>query len=200
MKEAYEGNKPYIFISYSHKDTELISPFMEELQKHFNVWYDDGIHLGEEWTEEVARHLTECTLFIYLVTNNSLSSKNCKDEINLAREEDIPFFNVLVEDVSFPPEFKLRYSRFQMYKLFECDSVEKAIQDIRRKAPEIEKTLIEEASNEADDEKQELRRKNEELMFDLYKATMDKDKLLQRFIEKYETKKPKKKKKSTPKN
>ena len=195
MKEAYEGNKPYIFISYSHQDTELISPFMEELQKHFNVWYDDGIHLGEAWTEEVARHLTGCALFIYLVTNNSLSSKNCKDEINLAREEEIPFFNVIVEDVSFPPEFKLRYSRFQMYKLFECESVEKAVQDIRRKAPEIEKTLIEETSKEADDEKNELRRHNEELLFDLYQLTKDKEKLLQKLVEKTEPRKPKKSKK-----
>ena len=195
MKEAYEGNRPYIFISYAHKDTKLITPFMEELQKNFNVWYDDGIHLGEAWTEEVARHLTGCSLFIYLVTNNSLISKNCKDEINLAREEDIPFFNVIVEDVEFTAEFKLRYMRFQMYKLFESESMEQAIADIRRKAPEIDKTAIVETFKEADDEKEELRRKNEELMFELYQATVDKDDLLQKLVEKTSVDKPRKNKK-----
>lgn len=29
--EAYEGNEPYVFISYSHLDDELVQPIVETL-------------------------------------------------------------------------------------------------------------------------------------------------------------------------
>ena len=42
--KAYEGNEAYIFISYSHKDTELAFQVMNSLQAEgYRLWYDDGI-------------------------------------------------------------------------------------------------------------------------------------------------------------
>ena len=40
----YEGKEKYIFISYSHSDSEIIIPILEELNSNgYRIWYDDGI-------------------------------------------------------------------------------------------------------------------------------------------------------------
>ena len=52
---AYNGNEPYIFISYAHKDSDKVLPIIRELQSRgYRVWYDAGIEavtlgLSERW-------------------------------------------------------------------------------------------------------------------------------------------------------
>lgn len=46
---AYEGSEPYIFVSYSHKDSATVLPVISELQAEgFRVWYDASIEAGTE--------------------------------------------------------------------------------------------------------------------------------------------------------
>ena len=55
---AYEGTEPYIFISYSHKDSNVVFPAIRALQEAgYPVWYDAGIQAGSEWPEYIASHL-----------------------------------------------------------------------------------------------------------------------------------------------
>jgi len=38
---AYQGDDPYIFVSYAHDDADLVFPEMQRLRDAgFNVWYD----------------------------------------------------------------------------------------------------------------------------------------------------------------
>ena len=77
--KAYEGNKPYIFISYAHKDTELVFRVMNSLQAEgYRIWYDDGIMPGSEWPENIAQHLDAASMVISMVTPNSMDSHNCR--------------------------------------------------------------------------------------------------------------------------
>ena len=92
--KAYLGKDPYIFVSYAHKDKEQVLPFIVELQKKYNVWFDDGIHFGVEWEEDIFRHLKGCEIFIYMITPSSLASGNCKDEIRTARDLNKNFINI----------------------------------------------------------------------------------------------------------
>ena len=44
---VYRGEKPYIFVSYAHVDSETVLPIAEELHKRgYRVWYDEGIEAG----------------------------------------------------------------------------------------------------------------------------------------------------------
>ncbi|MBO4839226.1 MAG: toll/interleukin-1 receptor domain-containing protein [Lachnospiraceae bacterium] len=46
---SYEGGRPYIFISYAHKDCDKVIPVLEDLNRRgYRVWYDDGIEPGSE--------------------------------------------------------------------------------------------------------------------------------------------------------
>lgn len=133
--KAYSGSGNYIFVSYSHMDKELVYPFINALQKEFNVWFDEGIHYGHEWEEEIVTKLEECSIFIFIVSNNSLESENCKDELFQARELGKNFINLILEEnTELPKWFKLRYSRFQMCNYFTFASPENVIEDLNRKS------------------------------------------------------------------
>ena len=134
IKQAYLGSHKYIFVSYAHKDKDIAYPFIEELQKHFNVWYDDGIKYDSEWADDIIKHLKECEVFIYLVSSNSLNSENCKDEIHSARELHKNFINVIIDDnVELNDTFKFRYGRFQMFTLSKFKTYNDAIIDLKKK-------------------------------------------------------------------
>ena len=84
-----DESRPYIFISYSHKDSEKVVEIMNGLRKAgYNMWYDDGIDPGTEWDENIAAHLRNCTYFIAFVSKEYINSKNCKDELNFSRDID----------------------------------------------------------------------------------------------------------------
>ncbi len=99
VKRVYEGKEPFVFISYSHKDTEKVIPIIEDLQeKGFRVWYDAGIEAGSEWPEYIAEHLFSCGCVIAFISESSVVSQNCKREINFAIDKNKPVLVVYLEE------------------------------------------------------------------------------------------------------
>ena len=112
--KAYNGNEPYIFISYSHRDTNLVYPIIEELDKRgYRVWYDQGIDPGTEWDENIAMHINNCAYFIAFMSQNYLNSSNCKDELNYARDLEKERLVVYLENVTLPAGMAMRINRLQ---------------------------------------------------------------------------------------
>ena len=147
--KAYLGKGKYIFVSYSHRDAKKVYEFISILQTKYNVWFDEGIHFGREWDEEIVSKIDGCSLFIYAITDNSLNSKNCKDEIAFAKQNDIPFLNVIMDDVELPSIFNFRYGRFQMLKYYEYSNKGEVLHDLERRSEEIK--LTEKNSDEIND-------------------------------------------------
>ncbi len=119
-------NNPLIFVSYAHSDKELLEPYFNALKKaNINIWYDDNIIPGSEWEEEIIKKLSSAYGFLFFVTEASLSSANCKDELYQARQKNKKFINILIEDIDLSkPEyewFDFRYSRFQRIMAYELD-------------------------------------------------------------------------------
>ena len=141
---AYTGTKPYIFVSYAHRDSEHAFPFIDTLQKNgYNVWFDDGIRFGNEWEDEIAEKLIGCSVFLFLVSSQSLESLYCRNEIRLASEERKPFVNVIAEDViSFPGWYRLNYMRYQDCRLFNYDSYDEAVEALSRDVGEMAATRL----------------------------------------------------------
>ena len=110
----YEGKQPYVFISYSHKDTKLVFPILERLsQEGYRLWYDDGIDPGAEWPESIAEHLGNAAACIAMITNNYLSSDNCRREMNFALKRQIPLLSVLLEDAEMTAGVEMQLSTNQ---------------------------------------------------------------------------------------
>lgn len=111
---AYEGRENYIFISYSHRDTEKVMPIMEKLRDlGCRIWYDEGIAPGSEWPEDIAQHLNSCAMVIAFISANSMASVNCRREINFALSKQKPFLSVVLEPTDMPLGMELQLSAQQ---------------------------------------------------------------------------------------
>lgn len=95
----YEGNEKYIFISYAHKDSEVVLPIVNALMDSgFRVWYDQGIEAGTEWPAYIEEHLIACDRVVVFISPSSVDSINCRNEINLAATENKEMLIVYLED------------------------------------------------------------------------------------------------------
>jgi hypothetical protein len=84
--EPYEGDKPYIFVSYSRKDQDLVVTDLNELHKSgFRIWYDRGIGAGAEWEMSIEEHIDRCKIFLIFSSKFSLESEMVHNEIALAK-------------------------------------------------------------------------------------------------------------------
>ena len=108
------SNNNFIFISYSHIDKDCVMPIMNKLEAEgYNIWYDDGINPGSEWDENIASHINECSYFIAFMSNNYLSSENCKDELKYARKKNKKSLLIYIEECELTPGMDMRTNRIQ---------------------------------------------------------------------------------------
>ena len=109
-----DESKPYIFISYSHRDSDKVYEIIQKLNDcGYNVWYDGGIDPGTEWDQNIASHVKGCSYFIAFVSQGYIGSENCKDELNYARDLDKERLLVYLEDVALPDGLAMRMNRMQ---------------------------------------------------------------------------------------
>lgn len=113
----YEGEEPYIFLSYCHKDAAVVYPLLEQMVKDgFRIWYDDGNHAGDDWLENIANHLNNCTACLAMISENSSVSHNCKSEISEALSWDKKLAAVMLEDFRMPLGMRLQLSTIHYLK------------------------------------------------------------------------------------
>ncbi len=81
----YDGKRPFAFISYSHGDSDTVSEIVEMLQTKYKyrLWFDNGIHSGDDWSEKIVRQLEHCTAFVVFLSPNSVNSRNVGAEISM---------------------------------------------------------------------------------------------------------------------
>ncbi len=119
--DAYEGEGPYVFVSYAHKDAAIVYEEITHLHEAgVNVWYDEGIEASNEWPEEIANAVIDCAAFLAFVSPRATASVNCRNEINLALNENKPFLAIYLEETGLPPGLRLRMGDLQAilrYKL-----------------------------------------------------------------------------------
>lgn len=111
---AYKGDQPYIFISYAHKDSDIVLPVIARLQKDgYRVWYDEGIAPGSNWDIYISEHLDQSSVVLGFLSRSYVKSQNCRDELALTRMKSKPVSLVYIDDVQLSPGMKMRYGRIQ---------------------------------------------------------------------------------------
>lgn len=95
----------HIFVSYSSKDRDFVLELVQSLNQFFDVWVDlDGIKGGMEWKEKIEEALTECTLFMVVVTPESDESDWVTREILLAENLNKPRIPIMLKGERLPFE------------------------------------------------------------------------------------------------
>jgi len=105
---AYRGDEAFAFVSYAHDDSADVFVELDTFSgEGLPFYYDEGIHPGRAWDDEVANAILKCAVFVFFVTARSAASQNCRREIALAVERDKPVIAVYLEDVELPPGLRL---------------------------------------------------------------------------------------------
>jgi site-specific recombinase XerD len=74
-----------LFISYSRVDKPTCEEIIERLTAH-DVWVDQKLHGSEKWWDKIKQQLEWCDGFMYLLSNESVSSEYCIKEYEKAVE------------------------------------------------------------------------------------------------------------------
>lgn len=111
----YEGSAPYIFISYSHRDTISMTEVCNVLrQRGGRFWYDSGLHSGDDWNMVIASHLEKASVCLLLLSREAAASEYVKNELNFAQNHRIPIHVVLIGNFELPIDIEMMIGRIQM--------------------------------------------------------------------------------------
>ncbi len=137
----YQGNSPYIFISYAHANSPAVMQVVEELtDRGFRVWYDDGIEVGSEWPEYIAQHLADAGIMIAFLSNAYMRSDNCRKEMHFALNRKIPIINIFLEETAMTPGMEMQIgSLFALMKYCMSDAV---FEEKLFAAPQLDAALL----------------------------------------------------------
>ena len=103
----YEGERPFVFISYAHRQSEAVINTIRILHdRGFRLWYDEGIPAGSDWPANIAGHMDHCERVIYFLSDRAMESPNCFSEIRTAVRQGKPILIVRLEDAPIRPEWK----------------------------------------------------------------------------------------------
>ncbi|MDE0317445.1 MAG: TIR domain-containing protein [Candidatus Poribacteria bacterium] len=93
-----------IFITYSHTNTEEKDKLITCLavmkrQGLISIWHDNEILGGDKWRDEIfSTNLPNSDILLYLVSAESLASKNCNKELAIALDQKIRIIPIILED------------------------------------------------------------------------------------------------------
>ena len=95
----YEGKRPFVFISYSHRNTARVLEIITLLhEKKLRLWYDEGIPAGKDWSSNIESHMRTCSAVLFFRSETALASPNCYNEIAAAVERKHPLLIVPLDD------------------------------------------------------------------------------------------------------
>lgn len=109
---AYQGKEPYVFVCYSHTDSDSVYADLEELDSNgIRLWYDEGIAAGSSWRASIAQAIQGAKKFIFFISRKSLDSTHCLREVDYALSQEIEIIPVYLEDCPLPAELDLVLNR-----------------------------------------------------------------------------------------
>ena len=103
----YEGSRPFVFISYAHRQSDAVVETIRILhEKGWRLWYDEGIPAGSDWPANIAQHMQSCERVIFFLSARAMESANCFSEMSNAARQEKPILIVRLEDVVIEGKWK----------------------------------------------------------------------------------------------
>ncbi len=112
--KAYDGDGPFVFVSYSHIDRLQVYPIIDYLNKTGkNIWYDEGIPISEDWKKSIVDNLERCNAFLVFITPHIIESEYVRKEISFALKRKKPFFSVYLKETQLPSKLEFEIGDIQ---------------------------------------------------------------------------------------
>ncbi len=117
---AYSGERPYLFISYAHKDKEEVTDALQLLTDHkFRFWFDEGLVPGREWRDELIGALKNAHTFLVFISPNSMESDYVLKEINYATNHKKIMLPVYLMETRLPGKIEFELGHLQAVLKFQ---------------------------------------------------------------------------------
>ena len=130
-----EKGGPYIFVSYSHTISGKAEEVIRALQsKGYRVWFDNGLIPGSSYNDVIAKYITDCEVFLCLLSEGYYESAYCKQEFLFAKEECkkpmIPVYVGRLEEIkkSLPPGIRMWLTGVHSIELRDTDDLVRKIE------------------------------------------------------------------------
>lgn len=105
-------SKPAVFISYSQSDRGWAQEFVKSLQdRGLSVWSDQNIRAGDLLLPALEKGLRESSVFVFLITPDTLRRQNLFFEIGAAfamGKSVVPILSADVDPSELPPPLRVR--------------------------------------------------------------------------------------------
>lgn len=92
--------EPYIFISYSHDDSDIVEKLAKKLEEAgFCVWVDYENIRGQHFSDDIKNGIRECSVFLQCISKSYISKPYCEKEYKLADDENKGFVVAAIDEV-----------------------------------------------------------------------------------------------------
>lgn len=102
-----------LFVSYARVDKPYCKQIVKTLDVH-EVWYDQRLHAGQKWWDEIIKHLDRSDGLVYLLSPDSVRSEYCQKEFVLARDAGKHIFPVLIQGRTALPDSLKAYQAIDL--------------------------------------------------------------------------------------
>ena len=131
--EAYTGDEPYLFVSYSHRDEAVVYSILDDLHDNkYRIWYDESCETGNDFRDELRQRIINAAAVILFVSASSMASPFCGMEIIVARENGKRLYPVYLDDSAIPPAFEILLANTHHSTV---DDRQKLIKNLKRDLP-----------------------------------------------------------------
>lgn len=109
-----------VFVSYSRADSEFVDGQLVSLLRRIygaeNIMYDDDIHAGENWWPSLVRKITDCDIFLPVISTSFCESRYCHQEVDEALRLGKPLLPVLIgSEIDMPARLNhIQYVKVEM--------------------------------------------------------------------------------------
>ena len=132
--DAYTGDEPYLFVSYSHRDEKVVYSILDKLHdQKYRIWYDESCETGNDFRDELRQRIVKSAAVVLFVSASSMASPFCGMEIIVARENGKRLYPVFLDDATIPPAFEILLNNTHHGSV---DDVSKLIRNLKRDLPE----------------------------------------------------------------
>lgn len=133
--EAYTGKEPYLFVSYSHRDTAKVYPILDALyDRKYRLWYDESCETGNDFRDELRERIEGSEAVLLFVSESSMSSPFCGMEIIVARENGKRLYPIYLDNTAVPPAFQILLANTHHGS---SDNMDKLIKSMVRDLPAV---------------------------------------------------------------
>ncbi len=126
IPKAYNGDGAYIFISYSHQDSEEVLPLVGQLSVDgYRVWYDGGIELSVDWNDYLRKKALGCEYMLCMISDKYVDSMYCCQELDIALSNGIKVIPIYLDEKRFDEARQSILDKLQGIMMSKMSSSEK---------------------------------------------------------------------------